>query len=237
MTTIVHKIYHSRINLLKNLDAIGFDTEPFKHTDLLTIQQMCSSQHANMLNMTLLKKNLNQDTLEHHSQNDIHLDPVNNPNARVFVHYFVQCYSNTNKNTSFKPNNLYDLIDAYKIQHELSQIDNLTIVIPHDVNDTMLKTLGQIWENERVFVNVFSIQQLQFCILEHSYVPKHIPLSIPQKNQIYQKFYIKNDSDLPQIGRFDPAAKAVALRPGQLCQILRPNKTSITDQTFYRLCV
>ena len=148
----------------------------------------------------------------------------------------MQTQSAAAKATTFKPTHLYELIDKYKIEHDMQTVDTLTVIIMHDVNETMHKTLSQIWENERVFVNVFSLNQLQFPILEHTLVPKHIPLSNQAKAAVYAKYYIQNDNNLPEISRFD-VAKYVALRPGQLCQILRPNKNAIVEEHFYRICV
>lgn len=268
MTTLVHQIHKSRVNLLKCLDSVHFDVQPYKDVDFATIHQMCASQHAGLLHMVLHKKDRppegegegetdretdretdgsDSDASSSASSNERaggragrqeeKNDPVANSRARVFVHYHVQSQSSTTKATTFKPNNLYELIDEYKIKHDLQTVDNLTVVIMHDVTDSMHKILSQIWENDRVFVNVFSLSQLQFCILEHTYVPKHVPLSHREKARVYETFYVKQDSDLPEISRFDPAAKAVALRPGQLCQILRPNKNSIVETHFYRMCV
>lgn len=227
-TIRVEDIYRSRINLLKNLDRIGFDTQPFKDTDFKTVYEMCSSQHANLLNMVLAKKGAaDTDQLREPDQ-----DHVLDPTARTFVHYHVGA-----KSAVFKPSNLYDIIDYYRLQHQFAPNDTLTIVIAHDTNDTMLKTLSQVWENDRVFVNIFSIQQLQFCVQDHTFVPPHIPLSAGEKELVYRKFFIQKDENVPEISRFDPVAKAIGLRPGQLCHIKRPSKTAIVDEDFYRVCV
>ena len=74
-----------------------------------------------------------------------------------------------------------------------------------------------------------------FNILEHSLVPKHRILSNEEKDSIKKKYYIVNESEFPEISRFDPVAIAIGLRPNQLCEILRSSKTSITT-FYYRLC-
>ncbi len=50
------------------------------------------------------------------------------------------------------------------------------------------------------------------------------------------KYNIMNDTQLPEISRFDPVAKAICIRPGEVCEIIRPSKTSIKS-TYYRICV
>ena len=50
-----------------------------------------------------------------------------------------------------------------------------------------------------------------------------------------KKYNITSDSELPEISRFDPVAKAIGIRPKEVCEILRPSKTSVITK-FYRLC-
>ena len=47
---------------------------------------------------------------------------------------------------------------------------------------------------------------------------------------------MKTTADLPDISRFDPVSLAIGMRPGQVCEIIRPSKTSIKG-TYYRVCV
>jgi DNA-directed RNA polymerase subunit H (RpoH/RPB5) len=53
---------------------------------------------------------------------------------------------------------------------------------------------------------------------------------------IKTKYNITDDNQLPDISRFDPMAQAICLRPGQVCEIIRPSKTAIQSK-YYRLCV
>ena len=131
---------------------------------------------------------------------------------------------------------LHDIVSLYKIEHDMKPNDCIVLIIVNEVNETMQKLLEQIWEKEGAYVNILSLSQLQFCVQEHSLVPKHEPLSAEDKTKVFDRYYIKNDHELPQISRFDAQAKAICLRPGQLCKITRPSKTCITE-TYYRLCV
>ena len=50
-----------------------------------------------------------------------------------------------------------------------------------------------------------------------------------------KKFNIEDDSQMPQISRFDPVARAILLRPEEVCKIIRyTNASYITE--FYRIC-
>ena len=51
----------------------------------------------------------------------------------------------------------------------------------------------------------------------------------------YKKYNITDDKQIPNISRFSPVSLVIGLRPGELCEITRPSRTSITS-LFYRLC-
>jgi DNA-directed RNA polymerase subunit H (RpoH/RPB5) len=133
-------------------------------------------------------------------------------------------------------NNIYDYIeDLMNLEQVLKKSDDLIIIIKDEPNESLQKNLKNIWEQDGVFVNVFNIKRLQFNILEHSLVPPHRPLSDAEAIAIKQKYHIQADSQLPDICRFSPVAQAIGLRPGQMCEIIRPSRTAI-NAPFYRIC-
>ena len=67
-------------------------------------------------------------------------------------------------------------------------------------------------------------------------VTKHSVLPESKVNEIMKKYNITDKIQFPDISRFDPVARAIGLRPGQLCHIVRPSKTSIKAD-YYRICV
>jgi len=83
---------------------------------------------------------------------------------------------------------------------------------------------------------VFNISALQYNVLEHDFVPDHHKLSSKEKDDVFEKYNILNDKQLPEISMFDPVAKAILLRPGELCKITRYDKISYTNE-FFRICV
>ena len=50
-----------------------------------------------------------------------------------------------------------------------------------------------------------------------------------------KKYNFLNDSHIPANSRFSPVSQVIGIRPGQICRIQRPSKTSITTN-FYRIC-
>ena len=80
------------------------------------------------------------------------------------------------------------------------------------------------------------MKSLQYNILEHEYVPDHRILSAIDVAKIKQLYNITNDSQFPEISRYDPVAQVIGIRPGQICEITRPSKTAISSK-YYRICI
>jgi DNA-directed RNA polymerase subunit H (RpoH/RPB5) len=53
---------------------------------------------------------------------------------------------------------------------------------------------------------------------------------------IMKKYNITDKTQFSDISRFDPVARVIGLRPGQVCHIIRPSKTAI-QANYYRVCV
>ena len=83
---------------------------------------------------------------------------------------------------------------------------------------------------------MFDINSLMINILEHSFVPEHVKLNNEEKQLIYEKYNITHDNQVPEISIFDPVAKVMLMRPGELCEITRFDKISLQNK-FYRICV
>jgi DNA-directed RNA polymerase subunit H (RpoH/RPB5) len=137
---------------------------------------------------------------------------------------------------SLRPNNIYEYIDdLYNLEQVLTNTDDLIIIMKDGPNETILKTLRNIWEQDGTFITIFSTQKLQFNILNHSLVPPHVVLAKEEADKLKVQYNIKDDSQLPDISRFSPVAQAIGIRPGDMCEITRPSKTAIST-TFYRIC-
>jgi len=132
---------------------------------------------------------------------------------------------------------VYNIVDdLFVLEEVLTKNDTLIIVAGHQVNDTIVQLLNQLWEREKYFIIICSIEQLQFNILEHQYVPPHEILGSDEEELVMRRYNITNTDQLPSISRYDPVAQAIGIRPGQICKIIRPSRTSIVSQ-YYRVCV
>ena len=109
------------------------------------------------------------------------------------------------------------------------------IVVKDEVNETLTNTVKHIWESEKIFIILQPLKRLQFNILDHTLVPPHRILSESEKTNIKKRYNIINDNQFPDILRFDPVAQAIGIRPGEVCEIIRPSKTAISEP-YYRIC-
>lgn len=125
--------------------------------------------------------------------------------------------------------------DLFTIESVLTKKDDLIIISKDTANATIEKHLSRIWNQYHYLVNIMSIKSLQFNILEHDLVPPHRVLNEDESQKLRSKYNIMNDTQLPDISRFSPVSIAIGLRPGEICEIIRPSKTSISS-LFYRIC-
>jgi len=150
------------------------------------------------------------------------------PDKKTYVKYHLD--------KTLRPTNLYDYIeDLINLDNILSKKDDLVIIIKDEPNDSLKKTLANFWQQEGVFINVINIKRLQFNILTHVLVPPHRVLNEEEADSIKKQYNIMDDSQIPDISRFSPVSQVIGIRPGQLCEIIRPSKTAIKSK-FYRIC-
>lgn len=150
-------------------------------------------------------------------------------NKKVYVKYHL--------GKTLRRENMNDYIDdLFNLEQILTKNDTLVIVAKLEPHDTLIKILNQIWEQDGIFIILFNIDRLQYNILEHNYVPKHIIINDEEIKTMKQRYNIASNDQIPQISRYDPVAMAIGMRPKQICKIIRPSKTSINTD-YYRICI
>jgi len=148
---------------------------------------------------------------------------------KIYIRYYLA--------KTIRPANIQEMIDDLFILTEtLKKTDTLYVIIKDNVNETLMNELRDIWERDGIFIVVESIKCLQFNILNHILVPPHNIISEEELKKVMTRYSITSKVQFPDISRFDPVARAICLRPGQACHILRPSKTAITAN-YYRICI
>ena len=199
-------VYKSRITILELLAKQGYNVEDYHGFSTGELHSMINNKQLDML---LSNKSASS-------------------NQKVYVKYHLA--------KTLRRENINDYIDdLYNLEQVLTKGDTLVLIIRQELNDPIMNILNQVWEQEGIFIIAFSLDRLQFNILDHEYVPKHTLLTDDEMESVKQKYGIKDNSELPDISRYDPVAQAIGMKPGQMCKILRPSKTAITTD-YYRIC-
>ena len=127
---------------------------------------------------------------------------------------------------------------------EEEDINHIIFVFKEKINsnnEKNIKSLIAQYNNSdktrtHVKVEMFEIRNLLFNITKHSYVPKHVLLSTTEAEEVYDKYSIKNKTQLPIIYKTDPVAKYFDFKSGDLIRIMR-GSTAIGESITYRYCV
>jgi DNA-directed RNA polymerase subunit H (RpoH/RPB5) len=148
---------------------------------------------------------------------------------KIYIRYYLA--------KTIRPPNIHEMIDDLFILTEpLKKNDTLYIITKDNVNDSLINELKHIWERDGIFIIIENIKYLQFNILNHVLVPSHEVMKNDEVTNVMMKYNITDKNQFPDISRFDPVARAIGLRPGQVCHIIRPSKTAI-ETDYYRVCV
>jgi DNA-directed RNA polymerase I, II, and III subunit RPABC1 len=160
------------------------------------------------------------------NQLDILVNDKNN--KKIYVRYHLT--------KSIRLNNIQECIDdLFNIENTLTKNDDLIIIIKEEPNDTIEKIIKQYWLKENIYISIINIKRLQYNILKHTLVPKHIILNKDEELEFRNKFNIQKDSEIPDIGYLSPVCQVLGVRPGNICKIIRTSKTSINSE-YYRIC-
>jgi DNA-directed RNA polymerase subunit H (RpoH/RPB5) len=154
-----------------------------------------------------------------------------NPTKKVYIKYHLA--------KTLRQNNIYEYIeDLFNLENILSKNDDLIIIIKDEPNETLTRFLRDVWEKEGIYIRIFNIKRLQFNILKHILVPRHIILSDEEVKDFKKKFNLKDviGTSIPDISRFSPVGLAIGIRPGEICKIERNSKTAL-NALYYRICI
>ena len=210
-SNIISSIYKARQTIIALMRKLDYNVTDYEHFSVNEVNTMFQNKQMDML-------------LEKSKE-----DPRTGRKNKVYILFYLA--------KAIRPANIQEMIDdLFNLEETLTKEDTLLIITKDEMNDTLVATLKHVWETDKIFIVVQNIKRLQFNIHEHTLVPPHRVISNDERDVIKTKYNITDDTQFPDISRFDPVAQAICLRPGQICEITRPSKTAI-QSIYYRLCI
>jgi DNA-directed RNA polymerase I, II, and III subunit RPABC1 len=211
-SSLISSVYKSRKTLLDLMRKQGYNVSEYDNFSVNEVNAMFQNKQLDML----LEKS----------------EESTNPNAskrKVYIRYYLA--------KTLRPQNIQEMIDdLFNLEEVLTKEDTLMIVVKEEMNETTMNLLKHIWEQDGILIVIQSIKRLQFNILDHTLVPEHRVLTQDEVLTVKNRYNIMDDTQFPDISRFDPVAQVIGIRPGQVCEIIRPSKTAIKG-FYYRICV
>ena len=209
----IAQLYKSRGNLLYYLNDLGYDVSDHVNFTVDEISAKYSESTNDQISL------LNMDNIQHQEREE-----------SVSVMYYLKS----------RPSNIeqmsHNFFSSISSNDDEKEKHTLIIIVNASPNDTMIKSLKRLWHRYHEYVVVLDIPFLQLNILKHEYVPKHEKLMEDGKRELYEKYNIVHDTQLPEISMMDPVARVILLRPSQVCRITRYDKISFKNY-YYRICV
>ena len=221
-STIISQIYKSRVTILDLMKKQGYATTDYEGFSINEINTMKTNNQLDMI----LEKYPNEVNNNYDEKSDN--EETETETTKIYIKYYL--------GKSLRPNNLQEMIDdLFTVEEVLKKKDTLLVIVRDEVKETLMNFVKHTWESEKIFIIIQPLKRLQFNILEHVLVPQHRVLNEAEKIQIKNKYNITNDNQFPDISRFDPVAQIIGIRPGEVCEIIRPSKTAISAP-YYRIC-
>ena len=210
-STLIRNIYVSRKNIIYYLKNLGYDVSNYETFNIAEINAM------------------EQNTKELSELNfEVFRETDDGKQQRCCIMYYLK----SNIKQMILENMSTDFYDNVEDKENTS----LIVVTLNPMNDSLQKIIKKKWKKYGEYVIIMDLPGTQFNILQHSMVPKHEKLTQEEKSQVYDKYSIDNDKQIPEISMFDPVARVLLMRPGEACKIIRHDKISYVNE-FYRVCV
>jgi DNA-directed RNA polymerase subunit H len=212
-SSLISSIYKSRKTLLELMKKQNYNIDDYENFSINEVNSMFQNKQLDLL----LEKKPDENA------------PKTERRKKIYISYYLT--------KTLRQQSIQEMIDdLFHLEEILTKDDTLMIIVKEDMNETMTNLLKHIWEQDGILIIIQNIKRLQFNILEHVLVPEHRVLNNDEVDQIKLRYNIIDDSQFPDISRFDPVAQIIGIRPGQVCEIIRPSKTAINSY-YYRICV
>ena len=213
------KLFKSRQVILQMLEKRGFNVDAYKSYTIFEIDTM--RQNTSLKNTSEIQPL------------DITTEPDSDGNKALVKYIFT---------SKIKVSSVASLLIELKENETLTEGDTF-ILITKDRNigkaagqDTIIESqLEALYNEHKVFVQMFWVDKLITNIMDHEIVPEHNIISSIEKENLLERFNIATYNQLPLILKTDPVAMFLGMRRGDVCRITSPSETS-GEYISYRYC-
>jgi DNA-directed RNA polymerase subunit H (RpoH/RPB5) len=126
-----------------------------------------------------------------------------------------------------------ELIEYDKVKDN----DDIIFIVKDKINnlDAFYTLFDGFLQTNKVFIQIFSIDNLIRNITNHELVPTMRILSLEESKNVKKKYNIENNSNIPLILNSDPSAMFYGIKSGDFIEITRTSETSGV-YISYRYC-
>jgi DNA-directed RNA polymerase I, II, and III subunit RPABC1 len=124
-------------------------------------------------------------------------------------------------------------IKVYTDRMKEEGVSNAILILRVDITPFAKQAVQEVSDSFRI--EHFKEAELLVDITEHKLVPAHQVLSQNEKQELLQRYRLK-ETQLPRIQPNDPVARYYGMKRGQVVKIIRPSETAGRYVT-YRICM
>ena len=206
--SIVPKLSNSRKIVLNMVSKRGFNVDKYNNFTFDEIDVLFNSSNNKLSNEL--------------APLDIKLD--NNGNS-LYIKYVL--------NLKNRPTNIINFIQEFR-DTQMGEGDTLILItLDKVISETLDEFLDSLYEEFKVFAQVFYIDKLMYDVTEHVLVPKHIIISEEEKSKLLGNLSINNFNQLPIILKNDPVAMYCGAKKNEVIKIIK-NSETVGEYISYR---
>jgi DNA-directed RNA polymerase subunit H (RpoH/RPB5) len=212
--SFLNKLTQSRQTIFEMMELRGFNFEKYKNYTSAELDIMLKN-----MNSKLNYEHMPLDMVGEHSTID---------NKKSVIKYVL-----SRVRVSNLKNFIGDLIEYDMVKPN----DDLIFIVKDKINnlDSFYSLFDNFLETNKIFIQVFSIDNLIRNITKHELVPDMRIVSEQEKADIKEKYNIDSMTNIGLILQSDPSAMFYGVKSGDLVEITRTSETSGRYVT-YRYC-
>tara|TARA_B100000575_G_C23080768_1_gene622677 strand:- start:456 stop:1088 length:633 start_codon:yes stop_codon:yes gene_type:complete len=206
--SIVPKLFNSRKIVLNMIGKRGFNVDKYSNFTFDEIDVLFNSSNNKLSNEL--------------APLDIKLE---NDGYSLYIKYVL--------NLKNRPTNIINFIQEFR-DTQMNEGDTLILItLDKIISETLDEFLDNLYEEFKVFAQVFYIDKLMYDVTEHVLVPKHIIISEEEKSKLLNNLSINNFDQLPIILKNDPVAMYCGAKKNEVMKIIK-NSETVGEYISYR---